>query len=389
MISLLVRWFRKNQRPLPWRQTRDPYCIWISETMLQQTQVSTVIPYYDRWMKKFPNLRALARAPLSRVLKAWEGLGYYSRARNLYRTSRIVLRKYRGKLPDSSEELMKLPGIGRYSAGAIASIAFGKKEPVLDGNVKRVLSRVFALKEAVDTSNGEKKLWEISRTLVGAGLPRPVTRARSLRPPPGLRPEWVGDYGPIGPEGPRPYHRTPFFNPGEFNQALMELGALVCLPENPQCSICPLGNICRAHRLGKETEFPLKARRQRLEKLNTVAVVIWKNGRVLLERQPLRARWGGLWMFPQWIHRNGKGETEFLKAKARQEFGTYLQAVKPRMEIEHGFTKYRVRLRVYEGKAVGTYCNTSLQRWCHPKDLTHLPLPSPHQKIAESIQDHA
>lgn len=340
--------------------------------MLQQTQVNTVIPYYERWMKNFPHLGRLAAAPLSRVLKSWEGLGYYSRARNLHRTAKIIVKKWGGKFPDSRETLEMLPGIGGYTAGAIASIAFNKPEPILDGNVKRVLARVFALREPVDQTNGEKKLWVIAHELVvGVGLvpARGVTHRAPTRGAPtgaGLK-----------------------YRYGDFNQSLMELGALVCLPENPKCFACPLGKTCQAHRLKKEMEFPVRAHREKTERLKTVAVVIWKNGRVLLEKQPLRARWGGLWMFPQWVYKNGKPERDFLKEKVQQERGVEIRRLRPKAEIEHGFTKYRVRLRVYEGEALSHNGLPAMTRWIKPEKLALLPLPRPHQKIAALIQNHA
>ena len=325
--------------------------------MLQQTQVDTVIPYYKRWIKNFPHLTKLVRAPLSRVLKNWEGLGYYRRARNLHQTAKIVANQLGGKFPDSREELQKLPGIGRYTAGAIASISFDQPEPILDGNVKRVLSRLFALREPIDKAEGEKKLWEIAQSLV-KGTKRP----------------------------------------GDFNQALMELGALVCLPENPECFICPIKKICKAHGMKREDEFPVKARKEKIEKLRTVAAVIWKKGRVLLGKQPLEARWGGLWIFPQWIHRNGESGKDFLEKKVREELGIRIQGLRSRTKIEHGFTKYRVELHVYEGEENrdgSIFTNktknrtVSLLRWVHPGNLSHLPLPRPHQKIAREIANHA
>lgn len=342
--SLILQWFRRKKRSLPWRKTSNPYKIWVSEIMLQQTQVSTVIPYYERWMKHFPHVEKLARAPLDQVLKNWEGLGYYRRARNLHTAAKMIVKKYGGKIPDSKERLQELPGIGRYTAGAIASIAFGKAEPILDGNVRRVLSRLTALREPVDKTSGEKRLWGISKTLVRS------TNA-----------------------------------PGDFNQALMELGALICLPENPKCSFCPLNNLCEAHRLKRETDFPVKARRKKTESLKTVALVIWKKGRVLLQKQPLEARWGGLWLFPQWIYANGKPEKAFLEERVQKDLGIQLDRVRPTMELEHGFTKYRVRLRVYEGKTLRSPRQLS---WVEPQNLKHLPLPRPHQKIAQRIQNH-
>ena len=363
LSRLLLKWYRQHGRTLPWRDHPDPYAVWVSEIMLQQTQVKTVIPYYKRWMKNFPTLRRLAEAPLSSVLKAWEGLGYYSRARNLHQAAKIVTNRRGGRLPGSAEELRRLPGIGRYTAGAIASIAFNQAEPVLDGNVKRVLARVFGSRTPVDTPSGEKQLWKTAENLVRS-LPKKI----------------------------------PGFNPGDWNQALMELGALVCLPENPRCLVCPIEKSCRAHRLGKETEFPVKARRVKTQKLKTVAAVIWKNGRVLLEKQPLRARWGGLWVFPQWTHTNGKSETTFLAEKVKRELGITVDKFQPKMEIKHGFTKYRISLRTYEGKtrsfakppsgrrfAQDDERRSVTRQWVNPKNLFRLPCPSAHQKIAEAI----
>ncbi len=360
--SPLLKWFRENRRDLPWRQTSGPYAIWISEVMLQQTQVKTVIPYYNRWMKNFPTSAKLARAPLSRVLKSWEGLGYYTRARNLHRAARMIERDLGGKFPDSREKLERLPGVGRYTAGAIASIAFHQPEPILDGNVIRVLSRLLAFNQPVDQTGGREALWGISR-----GLVESAARGRA----------------------------------GDFNQALMELGALVCVPENPQCFLCPVQKICRAHQLKKETDFPVKTRRQKLEKLRTVAAVIWKDGKVLLEKRPLEARWGGLWTFPHWTLQNGKRELTFLAERTKKELGLEVGDWRARPEIRHGFTKYNVRLKVYEGSVLGRGCRGGINpaqrrdklrpyvRWVQSQNISRLPLPRPHQKIAALIQNHA
>ena len=200
----LLLWFKKNARDLPWRKTRNPYAIWVSEVMLQQTRVDTVIPYYRRFIKTFPTVQRLARADLSEVLKVWEGLGYYSRARNLQKAARIISSQFHGRIPDTLDGLLSLPGIGRYTAGAILSIAFNQEAPILDGNVKRVLSRLFAVSGNPARGKAEALLWQLSASLI--------------------------------PEG----HASP------FNQALMDLGATVCTPKVPQCSICPLARLCKA-----------------------------------------------------------------------------------------------------------------------------------------------
>ena len=311
--------------------------------MLQQTQVKTVLPYYRRWVKRFPNLRTLSRASLSQVLKLWEGLGYYSRARNLHQAAKLIVSKLDGKFPDSCEALRELPGVGRYTAGAIASIAFGKPEPILDGNVKRVLSRLFALKKPVDTARGEKNLWEIATRLV-QGVPSHC---------------------------------------GDFNQSLMELGALVCLPENPKCSICPVSSLCKAHRLRKERAFPIRSRREKMKQLKTLAAVIWKDGKVLLQKQPFHARWGGLWTFPHWVQTNGHHDVSFLEEKIRQDLGIQMRGLRPKAALKYGFTKYKVSLQVYEGEALS---KGDWPFWIEPKRLRQRPLPKPHQRILKIVQ---
>ncbi len=370
----LLRWFHRNKRDLPWRKTKDPYRIWVSEVMLQQTQVETVIPYYHRWLSAFPTIKALAGASLSEVLKLWEGLGYYARARNLHRAAKMIVKNHGRKFPDSAEALRRLPGIGRYTAGAIASIAFNEPEPILDGNVKRVLSRLGAMREPIDSSEGERKLWQWARTLVE------------------VEPSKAGD----------------------FNQSLMELGALICLAERPKCSICPVWRFCEAHRLKKEEDFPVKSRREKVERLRTVAAVVRRRGRLLLEKQPLHGRWGGLWTFPHWVHKNGADESEFLKNRLRRELGIRVTRLRPKMTVEHGFTKYRVRLEVYEGRVSSLRARQSsaageaisvawrlLRRPCclrrrqqgllamtifeSASDLSHLPIPRPHQKIVQAL----
>ncbi len=355
--------------------------------MLQQTQVKTVLPYYRRWVKRFPNIQTLSHASLSQVLKLWEGLGYYSRARNLHRAAKFIVEKLDGKFPDSCEALRELPGVGRYTAGAIASIAFGKPEPIVDGNVKRVLSRIFALKEPVDTSRGEGKLWEIAKNL----LRHCPTGAIPIL----TKKHYGGDCEAATPAKPKQSSRLlrrPYGAPrndghyGDFNQSLMELGALVCLPENPRCGVCPLEKRCKAHRLGEEENFPVKSRKEKVTELRTVAAVIWKNGRVLLKREPLNGRWGGLWTFPHWICTDGSSEKEFLKNRIRREFGVGVVNLRPWTDLKHGFTRYKVRLRVFEGEV---HSQNGRLRWIEAGSLSRFPLPRPHQRIAQLVQTDA
>ena len=254
----LLRWYSQHKRDLPWRHTRDPYKIWVSEIMLQQTQVSTVIPYYKRWLEVFPTLASLAQAPLSRALELWAGLGYYRRARMFHLAAQQVQKDRGGHIPKTARELRELPGIGRYTAGAIASIALGEKTPVLDGNVIRILSRIFALSQSVDLPETLERLWGLAASLL------------------------------------------PESNPGDLNQAMMELGATVCFPLIPKCTHCPINKVCAARKKGRELSYPVRTRKDRYEKLRMAALVL-KNSKneVWLEKQPDQGRWGGLWMWVQ------------------------------------------------------------------------------------------
>ncbi|MBI4395287.1 MAG: A/G-specific adenine glycosylase, partial [Candidatus Omnitrophica bacterium] len=213
----LTQWFSKHQRPLPWRVHGSPYRIFIVEVMLQQTQIKTVLPYYERWLKTFPTIQALAEAPLDQVLKVWEGLGYYTRARNLHKAAQMIVEKFGGEIPNDLETLQSLPGIGRYTAGAIASIAFQKPVPLVDGNVARVFSRIFYFRKDVAKPETQNMLYALAEKLV------------------------------------------PKEKPGIFNQAVMELGSLICIPETPKCSICPVKSLCLAFRKGDPSKLPVKS----------------------------------------------------------------------------------------------------------------------------------
>ncbi|HEY5946784.1 MAG TPA: A/G-specific adenine glycosylase, partial [Kofleriaceae bacterium] len=221
VASAVVTHYKRDRRDLPWRRTRDPYAIWVSEIMLQQTRVQTVIPYWERWMARFPTVTALAAAPLDDVLAAWAGLGYYSRARNLHAGAQAVTSAFAGALPRRASELRAVPGIGPYTAGAIASIAYGERAPLVDGNVARVLARVFAMRDDIKSSAGQKALWQRAGELMAA-LP--------------------DDHAP-----------------GDLNQGLMELGATLCSPTSPRCLLCPLAASCEAARTGRQDELPVVA----------------------------------------------------------------------------------------------------------------------------------
>ncbi len=257
----LLRWYRKNRRDLPWRRTTDPYKIWVSEIMLQQTTVATVIPYYERFLKRFPTVESLARADQEEVLRYWAGLGYYSRARNLHEAARVLCRP--GPTGQTGlttfqtvEQWHQLPGIGRYTAGAIASIAFDERAPILDGNVIRVLSRLFALKANPKIGKGKEVFWKKAEAVL------------------------------------------PQKNCGDFNQALMELGATICLPENPACRSCPLRRSCRAFQAGEVSHYPKGKRRISYQPVSLSAALVQKNGRYLMIRRPNKGSLKGMWEFP-------------------------------------------------------------------------------------------
>jgi A/G-specific adenine glycosylase len=263
IATAVVEHYAQVQRDLPWRRTRDPYAIWVSEIMLQQTRVTTVIPYWERWMTRFPTVSALADAPLDDVLAAWAGLGYYSRARNLHAGARAVDTQFGGALPSCAAELREVPGIGPYTAGAIASIAFGERAPLVDGNVARVLARVFAIEHDIKSTAGSKALWAAAGELMQA-LPEAAA-------------------------------------PGALNQGLMELGATICAPVAPRCLVCPVVRDCAAARAGRQDELPVVAARKKESELPILArTMVWIEdaGKVVLARRTPDGLFGGLWELP-------------------------------------------------------------------------------------------
>ncbi len=302
----LLAWYRKNRRDLPWRRTRDPYAIWVSEIMLQQTRVDAVIPYYRRFMKRYPTVGRLARAPRDEVLKAWENMGYYSRARHLHEAAEIVCRDHGGKIPATPEGLLSLPGIGAYTAGAVLSIAFGKPATAVDGNVRRVLSRLLALRKPVREPSVQRRIERAVRTLI------------------------------------------PKDRPGQFNQALMELGATVCFTRKPDCGRCPLAEFCLARFRGLQNEIPVATKRAELPHRDMTAGILLKNGRVLVVRRPEKGLLGGLWKFPGGVRKDGQSLQRSLRQGVLAELGIEV-AVGPRLlSVEHAYTHFRTTLHAFE-----------------------------------------
>jgi len=334
----LLRWFKKNGRDLPWRKTRDPYAIWISEIMLQQTQVETVIPYYNKFLKSFPTIHHLAKSDLSKVLKVWEGLGYYSRARNLHEASKIIANHSNGKIPDKLKDLLNLPGIGRYTAGAILSIAYNKKAPILDGNVKRVLSRLFVV--SGNPKKTEEFLWPLSESLIPKG------------------------------------------SPGAFNQALMDLGSMTCTPKNPNCLSCPLKNLCQGYLSGKPESYPLRSVKKKVPHIEAIAAVIQKHGKVLLRQRPPKGLLGGLWEFPNWPIDGKKDLKEYLRLKVKSDFGLKVKCKENLGPFKQTYSHFKLTLHVFkcdalEGRGKG--------KWVSIKKLDRLPMSRIHRRISQTF----
>lgn len=343
----LLAWYHHHKRDLPWRGETDPYRIWISEVMLQQTQVTTVIPYYHRFLERFPTLADLAAAPLETVLKTWEGLGYYARARNLHRAARELVERHDGCFPTTYAELRPLPGFGEYTAGAVASIACGEAVPAVDGNVKRVLARLFALGEDVSRGQAARQLREIATALVD-----PIT-------------------------------------PGDWTQAVMELGATVCLPQTPKCLLCPLNELCQARLLGLERELPVQPVKKALPHFDVVAAVLRENGRLLIAQRPSEGMLGGLWEFPGGKVEAGETLPEALRREIREELGLEIAVGEPIVTVKHSYTHFKITLHAFACRLLAGQpqaLGVADWRWVTPAELDAFPFPRTDQKIIEALR---
>lgn len=345
IAPLLLAWWDTGHADLPWRRTRDPYAIWISEVMLQQTQIKTVIPYYERWMAQFPTVADLAAAPLENVLKAWEGLGYYSRARNLHAAAQQVVEQFGGRLPHSAEMLRTLKGIGPYTAGAIASIAFDAHEPVVDGNVMRVLTRLFDNADNIAEKQTQKWLWRVSAELL------PTTRC------------------------------------GDYNQALMELGQQICTTANPTCHYCPLNAQCVARAQGTQLERPVRPPRKKTPHHAVVAAVIRNSdAQLLMLQRPLNGLLGGLWEFPNYMLPVGSSPEQTLAEEATRQLNVQLAELQPLTTVKHAYTHFRITMHAYTAMANnGGVPNDVVHQWVDLSQIEQLPLPVTAQKIVKSL----
>ncbi len=337
----LLPWFDAHGRhDLPWQSDPTPYRVWVSEVMLQQTQVETVKPYFERFMARFPDVAALAAAPQDEVMRLWSGLGYYARARNLHRAAAEILSTHGGELPESLEALMALPGIGRSTAGAILALSRGQRHPILDGNVKRVLARVHLVEDAAESSAGLKRLWALSEAAT------PDTRVAA------------------------------------FTQAIMDLGATVCIHANPDCAHCPLSDGCGAFVAGRTSEIPAARRRAPRRLKRTHMLIAMSGGRVLLERRPQQGIWGGLWAPPEFADEDAVagfiagryGDAPFRRLATVPHAFTHFD-----LDIEPWLVELSKHQDIAEGEA----------RWQELASLADVGLPAPVARLLEELNDGA
>jgi A/G-specific adenine glycosylase len=331
LATSLVRWFRRGARDLPWRRTRDPYAIWISEVMLQQTQIATVLPYYERWMKRFPDVRSLASATLDGVLKAWEGLGYYARARHLHQAAREIAR---AGFPSTREEWESLPGVGPYTSAAIASIAHGERAPVRDGNVRRVVARLL-------------KTDSIPK--IDAFLEREI----------------------------------PASAPGDFNQALMELGQRVCVPRSPRCPSCPVATKCAAKKAGVQDRYPRKAARKPVPTYEVGVGLCFKKGRILVAKRAPHGLLGGLWEFPGGKRDRGERFERTVAREFQEEVGLDIEVGERLIMVPHRYSHFAVKLHAYLCRWKGGVARSG--KWVRPGDLGRLAFPAANRRILEAL----
>jgi A/G-specific adenine glycosylase len=343
----LLAWFRGNARNLPWREVVDPYRVWVSEIMLQQTQVTTVIPYYQRFLAMFPTVAALASSGEAEVLRMWEGLGYYRRARQMHAAAQMIVDQHQGEFPRNIAAVRALPGIGRYTAGAILSIAFDQRQPIVEANTVRLYSRLLAYKQDPATSQGQTVLWEFAESL----LPRKHV--------------------------------------GMFNQALMELGSEICTPRQPACDKCPLATLCPTQAQGLQLLIPAMKKKPAVEALRQACVVVWHNDSVLLRRCGDRERWAGMWDFPRFdlLAQRGAALRTELSEKVADMTGIRIRPGARLTSIDHCVTRYRIHLACYEAAhEVGVIRGDRLA-WVQLEQLQEYPLNVTARKICEVLSD--
>jgi A/G-specific adenine glycosylase len=344
---VLTTWYNAGHRDLPWRNTKDAYPIWLSEIMLQQTQVKTVIAYYHRFLERYPTIQALADAPADDVLKLWEGLGYYARCRNLHKAAKHMVEHHQGQFPQTFAEAQALSGIGRSTAGAILTFAYGQKHPLLDGNVKRVLSRIFDIDADVQQASVGNRMWQLSEDLLSKSA-----------------------------------------EPYAYNQAIMELGATVCLPKNPRCLLCPVKSFCTAAERGTQHERPVKGAKKATPHYDIGVGVIWKDGQVLIQQRPPEGLLGGLWEFPGGKQELGESLAETVRREIEEELEVHVTVREPIITVKHAYTHFKITLYAYhcdyiEGDPQPKACQA--WRWVNPDELSAYAFPKANKTVLEKV----
>lgn len=337
----LTAWYLKNARDLSWRRTKDPYKIWISEIMLQQTTVSAVIPYYEKWIQKFPDVQTLARAPIQVILAQWQGLGYYNRARNLHRSAQIIVDEHESRIPSEPDIVRKLPGFGPYTTGAVLSIAFDKKLSIIDANVRRVVMRILSIEGEADTKHDKRVLEYLLTVLPEKGV-------------------------------------------GDFNQGLMELGALVCRSKEPVCVQCPVSKFCLAYKEGRQELIPTPKKRI-VKDINAVIAVIEHKGKYFIQKRPSKGLLADLWEFPGGKMEAGETPKEALIREVQEELGISPKSVKHLFDVQHFYTQFRVKLSVWRFDPIYIVPASKDRIWLNPSDFHKYPMPSGSAKIVEKI----
>ena len=338
----LVEWYRHHHRRLPWRESDDPYRIWISEVMLQQTQVQTVLPYYQKFLFHFPDVKHLANADLQKVLKVWEGLGYYARARNMHRAAKILFEQYAGKLPENWTLIRALPGVGDYIAAAILSMAFNQPYAVVDGNVKRVLSRLHEIAAPINKSSSYKIFKDAAEDLLDCR------------------------------------------RPGIFNQAMMELGAIICKPGKPKCNDCPVDSLCHANQTGNVDEFPRRIKTPKTPLHHIAVGVVYKNNHMLITRRKFEGLLGGLWEFPG--GKVGKHETpeSACVREIKEEVNLSVAVTGHIAQVKHAYTHFKILMDVFSCRYVSgdVMLNGPIDfRWIVRREIGLYPFPKANHKF--------
>ena len=352
LARALADWFAVHGRDLPWRAAYDPYQILVSEIMAQQTQMSRVTAYFERWVDRWPDAAVLARADEEEALRLWEGLGYYSRCRNLLKAARMVVEDFQGRVPDSPADLLRLPGVGRYTAGAVASIAYNKPHPAVDANVERVLARVYDLDKPVKEAANQGFIEDRAAALIPEG------RAR------------------------------------DFNQGLMELGALVCTPRRPACPVCPVSVHCRARILGLEEERPVPGKKADTVYVTVATGVLVHQGRVYIQKRKLDDVWPGLWEFPGGVIEPGEEPAQAVVREFDEETGLAVVPVEPLGVVKYSYTRFRVTLHGfslrYENGFREPETREALEgRFATLEELADLAFPAGHRRLIDILRGHA